>query len=1469
MEILKRTIEGSEGEGQFSEISSDNEAVSLETQPEMIKAAAIEKKLHAFHTEAQKMKIEVSELASYYSVTQKKGNKEAVNIVENVNHSEIVQAAKKIINQPRASEEVLGEIAGQIPAINEYIKYFRIEKNKLESEFDKSSDEESVMEANINSASNNFAKRIFGISEKQKIAKELKDLKAKKAKIKIGLMNVTDYFRELTYKKDSLAEEINRQIGSKVRGFSNQLATGYEAFLNSSEDIDFLRNQALRDYIYKSLPDESSDSYAEIKRSVDEGLLDFQEKDKIAGSSFVIRSKLNEVEEGPDDRLKTSISRIAQNRFHKKVVNEVIAEDYMSECQRLFKPLTDNGFDVTHALKYSPLDIDIKSQDVLYDVLKKSDRPEPDEMAVWASIRHDPVFLKSFGKMIKELDIKKTETVLKTAIHSHEAPFIMEHFPDRRVLDLLLVMFFSQASSERVHTTRVLGRICKGEEWSEIISDFLIEYPELSILVEELSRITGFNPIPDNIFKDALENSKFTYDFFNKIDFAIDDSYLTKVALKATGTKNLMKIATEREIVTEEQVEDLTNALKKERDIEDKSKYFSAQFSFKLKEIIIADLQSGTLNKDRDQTDLYLQDILLPVAQKISELDPEKEEDEIKALLTHVVLFLNTSKGTTPEQLRIIISNLEKYQPLKYIYNIDSEVFGYTEYQTQEGLDYLLDFASLYDSFNYTSSTKKNILKKIHDGILERKNALLIASEAPDLLDDKDGLASVWMEYAQHFLSSSEAFDFARTCRENYGNNSASLSSASSLLKSDRSFVSVFADLPKKMPAVINVKEKNINNLLAKVLYKKDVFLSSPEAIAFANRVAGLYGNQAGKILDGYVECVDAGVIRKDEFALIGKFLESYRVVSPGIVTGYKEATANHQEDFYFTELNALAEKMIGIEALSEKDRAKPYFKDLLRHVYPQNSSNFGSYETIAVCEDRSGDLAKYKIKKKYEIDLMSAGTISLKEGTALDQEKIQKTQTHVFAIQKMFESVGFDPKKMLKLLDSEIGELFPQFASFKNREEKIFAGLTEVLYGTSDMDVEKAKQLVMAYEFSLNEDVREYIQGTSDRVSNASNKDYALLCELNEFYNDRVKEVYRRIVEKSYENQKIKDLMPGHFDSLAQKKKEDRQKGAANRFQVDKLGASEAFKTQLRKTLHSRSGKTYTDSQLTRLVTLYEKMTNGLQEKTSSSTKGRTKAVYGQLKTQRDRTMDAVMKITDMEIKPEELHLAEINLRELLNTENSIVGGVYNEDQFASYTVENLIGLFGSEQKAVTEELSKFQSTSGNSRKILNAYITKTKESANARMTGGVCVAADNPEPKNKNENIWDMKNYFQMVFQDPEAMMCQGLILLHSEKLNNENILCASLNPSSTYLYGVDEQALFSGIMKSLQTFAEENGFSKIVVSANAGIRTNRTGGEFAKVLDKTILAINETVTFDPPRPFSHRPKYNMDVMNVIWKK
>ncbi len=659
-----------------------------------------------------------------------------------------------------------------------------------------------------------------------------------------------------------------------------------------------------------------------------------------------------------------------------------------------------------------------------------------------------------------------------------------------------------------------------------------------------------------------------------------------------------------------------------------------------------------------------------------------------------------------------------------------------------------------------------------------------------------------------------------------------------------------------------------------------DTLVKDNSDVRFIGAILGKHGRAGDALIRDYARCLEAGAITVADKGEVLELSDSFRILSPAIITEYVRAKQSGTREVFLTHLKGVAEKLTGSETISGEEKRRPYFQDLLREVYSNNSGNWTNYANNESCEDRSADIAAFRIRPRYEMDLLSASEIKVKAGETLDAQTIESLKQEIFSVAEKMRDLEFDAERSKVAvgaeLDAALGKIIAA-GGFKNiaaesavsPEEKLFLVMTDASYGTRAITPEELRSLEIFYEFAHFEDIRDYMQGTSERVSRARNPEYALLCELNTFFSDRMKEVNRRLVEAGFSNEAIRAAMPEYFNKLSRDTLRQEQETARNRMQTEKLGLNDDFIRQIARTLRGNTGKTYTAEQTNRLIRHYESLTKGLQERASASPKQRTKAFYGQLKSQRDRTLQAIKTLTGRELMPAEVHLGQINMQELLDAETNIREGAYDEDQFASYTIQKFLNIFGEEQGRIEQELDKFQSDAGKQREILFGYITKSKESAHARMVGGVCVCGDNPQ-KVGQECMWNMPNYFQLVLQDPETYRCVGPVLLHHfTDQEGKKILTASFNPSSTYLYGADETALFKGLTATLETFARENHFDMILLSKSKQIRTNRTGGVFEREMDALIAAVNKEYTFDEPKRFSYSPSYFMDKMDVIWEQ
>ncbi len=792
------------------------------------------------------------------------------------------------------------------------------------------------------------------------------------------------------------------------------------------------------------------------------------------------------------------------------------------------------------------------------------------------------------------------------------------------------------------------------------------------------------------------------------------------------------------------------------------------------------------------------------------------------------------------------------------------------QFKDEKSLQFFRDLASAYGDLE---SQLVSVVRLLGNSRLSRERALELPSKARDILVGE--YFSLAVEFLEVYLVTDQDLEFFRDMLASYQYNLQNVREVTQSLAENRisrEFALVF---PQQARALMEDKMRETRFF---VLQHGDSLLKDISDIRFMNNLVGEFGKKSDQLIRGYQECLATGTISTADKELVLEFARQFRVISPITLQEYKEAKEAGYEKVYIAQLRALAERMTGSGAITDEERKRPYYKDLLKHVYPNNSGSWTSFESNESCSDRSGDLTGFKIQPRYEIDLLSQSETRVKAGETLDVVAIEDVQEPILEVARRMDALGYDREKIQAAFQDSVDKTLREILqkgglqgvdleSFTTIDEKLFLILLDSIYGSRAIDSNVIKDLIVTYEFVTFEDISDYIAGTRDRIGCANNQDYALLCELRAFYSDRIREVSRRLVQVTWNNPTVAAMMPQYFKKLAQDTVITRRKDLINRLQRERLGISESFIEQAAKILGERRGRKYTPEEVRAIIQRYESWTVGLAEKTSTSSKPRTKAFYGLLRSQRERTFEALKEVTGQEVDRRQVHLGEINLQQVLDTEASIRKGKYNEEQLASYTVQRFIDLFEDETGKIDRELAKFESLSGRQGVILYGYITKSKESAYARMVSGVCVAGDNPDRYSK-KNMWNMPNYFQMVFQEPDTLQCQGLVLLHHFDVGGKKVLTASFNPSSTYLYSVDEAALFSGIVSALEQFAAENGFDIIAVSRDRSIRTNRTGGEFEKAMDERIVRVGKTFKFEPPQQFSYHPAYYMEDMDIIWE-
>lgn len=133
-----------------------------------------------------------------------------------------------------------------------------------------------------------------------------------------------------------------------------------------------------------------------------------------------------------------------------------------------------------------------------------------------------------------------------------------------------------------------------------------------------------------------------------------------------------------------------------------------------------------------------------------------------------------------------------------------------------------------------------------------------------------------------------------------------------------------------------------------------------------------------------------------------------------------------------------------------------------------------------------------------------------------------------------------------------------------------------------------------------------------------------------------------------------------------------------------------------------------------------------------------------------------------------------------------------------------------------------------------IRSYITKTQETANARMGAYLCIAGD--------PGMWTNENYFEAVDQDEETGRCVGLTMfLDIKSTDGKRYLWFGPNPFESVLTQVSSEKYFEHQYAVAVDLAEKNGFDGIVVPPEdgqiLGQCTNR-GGKYPDLIKQRRL-------------------------------
>jgi hypothetical protein len=616
-----------------------------------------------------------------------------------------------------------------------------------------------------------------------------------------------------------------------------------------------------------------------------------------------------------------------------------------------------------------------------------------------------------------------------------------------------------------------------------------------------------------------------------------------------------------------------------------------------------------------------------------------------------------------------------------------------------------------------------------------------------------------------------------------------------------------------------------------------------------------------GKIDNAYrvyekLDPADKRIIDKAFF--LGDYMVDLSLVDQGIYNNYRRLKIAGDE----IQLKGYVEKLKGQidNLISGEEPVSPgsaEYKSLVEATYPSHSNNWTNFESNESCLDRSADLEKFNIRPVYEIDLGQGVEMEVREGIIRDEDGLEKLNNLISVGIDAAKRLGYDKEAQRQEIDAMLAEMSSNLDPevFKTREEKIYGLLLESLVGR--FSPEKLKEVIIRYQMCEFEDIKNYIQQTHDNASQAKNPEYAYLLQLREFFADNIKEVQRSIAHEAQKNQAIIDATERYYKIKSEESSKESTQDKLNRLRVDRLGLQGNLLDRILKELSKKTDKKGNEY----------KLVNSEDGEIVVGKKG--EAIASMIEAEQRKAAQVIEAISNQQIDPKDIHLGELNLQEYIDLQDQEKTGEYDHDLFGRYLVQVFQGIFESELTFIDKELAKFvpkeEKDRDKKRKTVEGFIVKHHASAHARAVGGVCVSGDNP---GKNEKCqWNLPNFFQMVLRDKETKICQGLVLLHYYEDQGRKVLTASLNPSSTYLYKVNETDMLNGIIDQLGIFCDDNDIDFITVSVNKCIRTNRTGGEFENALDKKIRSIGKKIELEREESFSYSPVYNQKELDVAW--
>ena len=1165
-----------------------------------------------------------------------------------------------------------------------------------------------------------------------------------------------------------------------------------------------------------------------------------------------------------------------------KMINEASDPEEVSAVRRA---------SIRHLFEHS----DSFSQSVGENLFSNAERTKEyrtDFIEQWTSFKHVRLAEQSFPAEVRGIDSSISSTLNENALHLFEnAIQSLKYYKTPESLRTILVLgvggYLSSnaaAYEQYMLASEVMKSFVSSPDWPQLVEQSIHEYPSLAPAKETL--LSAEPEMHESLF--YLMDLSMLQTFFVEqlIQKGSENRSLTQRLLEASSTEVLLEATYKTGKCTSEEWSKITQAMEQMKTDWTPTEVLTD---------IPQDAQQGDIQSIIYAVGLKVFQGSLP--RTLTSIFLQADDPELMAIHQEQVnvTYLLSLEILSQFQDANFWKFLEQRDTLKHLFSGRFETSQFSAYLlAHQTIPELASDERLTNSFakGFQDFESVNQLRKLLDMMPDQSDLAGILmfhvsldfftwdelfshlKEIPEILE-KNHITNVLVrQYPDYFLPSTEDRRFLQELSSAYGKRKTAAIDMVSFLMDGVFSREEILRFPQEIPALLTDATLDARHYL---LSRQEVLVRTPMHFELVKKVAKEFSGATLSILQQYMDCVQAGVIEPGDQQAVLEFVRKVRALSPETFVGYKNAKKSGLEEVYLTHLSSMAHRMAGNAPLSDEDRAKPYYRSLLQHVFPNHSGAFSLYQEVEACEDRSADLNRFILRPRYDIDTLKGNGNRLQAGMKQDIESVREIQIPLRQIELELSYRFSSQAELMQSFESSLDEdlvqvlknessLIPEMSRARNVEEKIITIALDSLFGSKIINTDQLKNFLLTYDALRYGSPEEYIQENSARISEEESIEYGQLLELNQLFTDTMRLHCETIIQKALQNNEIRARVQAYFLGLSEERLRARQESLKHRLQLEKLGMSDSFLAQIGKTLQKRRNRSFSKNEIKSIVRRYEVLTGGLPEKMSTSPDASTRSFYGQLRSQREQTFRARAELTGQVPNPSEYFLGAMNIADLQAVEQKISEATYDEESFTTYLVQRMYDLFEQEQLLLEDELNKFESEKGYKRETLHGYITKTKESAFARLSSGVCVAVDNPSPENSN-SMWNMPNFFQLVLQDPSSNECMGASLLHYFEDQGKKILVSSPNPSSTYLLSHDEEAVYHGIQSALELFAKDNDIDLIVHAEDETIRTNRRDGQFEKALKNQVFRVDQKFVLSSRQLFSIRPRYTLLKTDAVW--